>query len=83
MMYLNKCKIFQKTIRETYVYQNLPRHFGLFEWRDSRLSLTENKKSKVRQKKHYSNNNYCSEEKNISTSVDIVGVLGDFAQAGM
>ncbi len=83
MMYLNKCKTFQKTSRETYVYKNLTRHFVFFEWRDAGLFFTENKKSNVIHKKQYSNNKYRSEVKQTSKSVDFVGVLGDFAQAGM
>jgi hypothetical protein len=83
MMYLDKCRIFQKKPKETNIYQNLSHQFNLFGWQPMGLLRDENKRSEIIQKKIYPKSTYCSEGKKITQSVDVVEVLGNFAQAGM
>jgi hypothetical protein len=83
MMTFDKGSIFRKKHRETNIYQNSSCQLSLFGWPPTGLLHVENKRSKTIQKKMHPNSTCCSEGKEITQSVDIVEVLGNFAQAGM
>lgn len=83
MMYFDKGRVFQKTPRETNIYQKPSCHFNLLGWPPTGLPHAENKRSTTIQKKMHPKSTCCSEGKEITQSVDIVEVLGNFAQAGM
>ncbi|MBQ0712794.1 MAG: hypothetical protein KBT53_07535 [Porticoccus sp.] len=83
MMYFDKGGIFQKKTRETNTYQNPSCHFSLLEWPPTHFPHAENERSKTIQKKMHPESTCCPEGKETTQSVDIVEVLGNFAQAGM